>query len=340
MNPTLKIYEADRQKPYRLHAIYTGIAASSRSDDTPWLIMMRSDRGHIALGASQYADAELDLAYCRARNIPVIQRPLGGGAVWVDQHQLCLFFVFPKGCGPLSHTALFDSCLGLLVEAYKQIGLNVERKGGQDLWCKGRKILGSGAATIGQSMVFGASILESFDVKNFVSCMNTPSSDFKTWLETSITENMADLCFFGVNGTTNFVSALRTVCQTRWESISALPSAQQMQAVVAAEHELREPLDTGGKRMVPGGIKVRHGTYLLEDTSDPAMRVQLCNGTLVRVACADQSVEEILQLGLHYPLDTLKLEYKARKQGFSRDTVEAVINRLKNLCQGLTDMSL
>lgn len=335
MGPTLKIYEAGWQNPYRLHAIYTGLANSLRDNDTPWFITVRSDRGHIALGASQYADAELDLACCRARNIPVIQRPLGGGTVWVDQYQLCLFLIFPKAYSPRSHAALFDHCLELLREAYKEIGLQVERKGGQDLWCKDRKILGSGAATIGQSMVFGASILESFDVKNFVSCLNMPSLDFKSWLETAITENMADLRFFGINGSTYFISALRKACQTIWVPQKASPDTQQCEAIVNAEHELREPLDTDGKRMVSGGIKVRHGTYLLEDPSDPAIRVLLSNGRVVRAACTDKTIGKILRLCIDHHVDALSLECQARKQGLSKDKVELVIARLKHLCRGL-----
>lgn len=332
----LHLHEAGWLTPYALHACYAGLAESLSEDDTPWLISARADRGHIALGASQYADAELNLAYCRMRRIPIVQRSLGGGTVWVDRRQLCLFFIFPRTSAPASHAALFDLCLGLLKDAYARIGVEVERVGGQDLWHAGRKLLGSGAATIGRSMVFGASILERFDAASFAACVDCPSRGFERWLGDCLSESVTDLEAAGMlpyEGA--FEEALRAVCGSRWAVTTQRPEAHRLAAMSAAELALREPLEMGGRRLVRGGIKIKRGTYLLEDTTGPWLRLLWRDGRLVRAASGDKDFDAVLQACLACPLDDGIIYEQGRLHGLSLESARTLAQRVEALCAGL-----
>lgn len=332
----IQIHEAGWLSPYALHAYYEGLAESLAPDDPPWLIMARSDRGHIALGASQYADAELNLAYCRMRRIPVVQRTLGGGTVWLDRQQLCLFFIFPFASAPRAHAALFDQCLGMLSEAYAHVGLTVQRRGGQDLWHEGRKLLGSGAATLGRSMVLGASVLEHFDAGQFAACIHSPSTGFSDWLDDALASGMTDLAALETAPQTDaFVAALYALCDARWGVETGSLTVLHQQAIAEAEHRLRQPLDSGGRRQVRGGIKINRDLYLLEDSASPWIRLLWHSGCLSRVASADRGIEAVLAACLERPLDGMTLHHQARAHGFSEASALALVNRIEQLCASL-----
>lgn len=335
--PRLKIHDAGWLTPYALHACYTGLAASLNADDAPWLLLARADRGHIALGASQYADAELDLGYCRMRRIPVVQRALGGGTVWVDRDQLCVFFLWPQHSAPRSHADLFDECLALLVDAFAQIGLQTMRVGGQDLWCGGRKLLGSGAATIGHTMVFGASLLEHFAADSFAACVHSPSQGFGEWLRDALAAGMTDLYSLGhVESTRALIDALRVACAARWNVDTSSPDERQRAAMFEAECELREPLESGGRRLVRGGIKINRETYLLEDAAAPWLRLLWQSGRLRRAACADPEADLLLQDCLDTPWDGSLLFDRAASHDLAESAVRTLAQRIDALCAPLS----
>lgn len=331
--PPIKVYDAGRLTPYALHALYEGLAASLGPDDHPWLVFARADRGHISLGASQDADAELDLANCRLHRIPVVQRALGGGAVWVDQRQLCVFFIFPRAAAPRTQGALFDECLQLLTEAFARVGVPVEREGEQDLWSGGRKLLGSGAATVGHSMVLGASLLEHFDAESFAACIRSPSPGFATWLKEALSTGMTDLTALGSPlQAEDFVSALREICDRRWGVEPGQPRPDDLKAMAEAELNLRLPLESGGNRRVRGGIKINRETYLVEDSGDPWIRLLVRAGRLERVACADRQLDAVLQACLQRPVEEKLLHECADALGLSGRQAGKLVQRVMDLC--------
>ncbi|AOV16499.1 hypothetical protein BJI67_04910 [Acidihalobacter aeolianus] len=332
----LNYHDAGWLTPYALHACYAGLAASLSADDPLWLVIARADRGHIALGASQYADAELDLGYCRMRGIPVVQRALGGGTVWVDRDQLCVFFLWPRHAAPRTHADLFDECLALLAAAFAQIGLQTMRIGGQDLWCGGRKLLGSGAATIGHTMVFGASLLERFAADSFAACVHSPSQGFSEWLRDALAAGMTDLSSLGqAESTPALVDALRASCAARWDVDASSPDKLQRAAMFEAECELREPLELGGRRLVRGGIKINRETYLLEDAAAPWLRLLWQSGRLRRAACADPEADLLLQDCLDMPWDGSLLFDRAASHDLAESAVRTLAQRIDALCATL-----
>ncbi len=286
--------------PVDLHAAYTGVARAMGPEDAPVLLWARPDRPHLSIGASQYAAADLDLARCEALGIPVLQRPLGGGTVWVDGDQECFFFILPRQRVPGGHRGLFDRCLGLVAHWFAATGLGVRRVGGQDLWLGTRKILGSGAASQGEALVFGASVLRHFPARSFAECIRAPSDGFRDWLAEALAEGMTDWRSQGIDPDTGLLQAgLRETCegQAGWRFTDWQPDPRTRASMAEAREELAEPLDPSpGRRHVPEGIRINGLRYLLEQDRDGDwLRVLLDDGIIRRVASADPASHAALR---------------------------------------------
>ena len=274
--------------PDRLHASYQGIAEAAGPDAAPVLLWGISARPHLSLGASQGADAELDRGACRTRGIDLIQRPLGGGTVLVDAGQYCFFLLFPGRHRPGRHQRLFDLALAPALAVFHALGLPARRVGATDLWIGNRKILGSGAATLGTTMVFGSSFLLDFDHGLFASLVKARSDGFRDWLVEELRAGMTCWREHAVPPAAELVQqSLRSAVreQLGWDTVASALTPAEQAAIEAAREELQSPLDEGPeRRLIADGIKVNHGRYLVE--------TQDAEGWL-RLAIADRAIRRI-----------------------------------------------
>lgn len=280
--------------PTRLHASYQGLAETAARDAAPVLAWGVSDRPHLSLGASQAAGAELDLHACSARGVELVQRPLGGGTVLVDASQYCFFLLFPEQRRPSRPQHLFDLALAPALTVFHALGLPVRRVGITDLWMGGRKILGSGAATLGSTMVFGSSFLLDFDNELFARLVAAPSDGFRTWLAQELRAGMTCWREHAEPPSADAVQArLREAVREHlgWETVESACESAELAAVEAACEELRVvPDDQGGRRLIANGIKVNHGRYLVE-TQDAAgwLRLTIVDRAIGRLAADGDS---------------------------------------------------
>ncbi|MHB8454012.1 MAG: lipoate--protein ligase family protein [Acidiferrobacterales bacterium] len=280
--------------PDALHAAYCGLAAVQDEDAEPILIWARSAAPHMCIGQSQSARYELDIEACAQAGVAIVRRPIGGGTVLVDADQYCVFFILPRLLAAARPSRVFEYCLAPMARTFRQFGISARVVGRTDLWCEDVKIAGSGAATVGRTIVFGSSFVLRFPYALFASLVRAPSVDFRLWLR----------------------DALPAVF-VPWQELAALPSgealAQAMQAAVGevlgwsvrasalspaeigamheAEDELRLDMaddDDTHRRRVTHGIKLNAATYLteLQDASG-WLRVLLKDNAIARIAADD-----------------------------------------------------
>ncbi|PKY10655.1 ligase [Acidithiobacillus marinus] len=252
--------------PELLHKTYMGLAEAQKDDDPPVLLLVQSEP-HLSLGAAQSASAELDHRACANLGIPVLQRALGGGLVWVDSGQLNYFFIFPMALGIRRGPELFARTAPWIVALHARFGLQIEARDGHDFWCASQKIGGTGAATIGRSLVMGGSLMLHVDWKPFVNCVAAPSAGFRAWLAEALQDSLWTWSRLlpqvpSVEDIRNTFPEVLESGDIQVTRVATLKPAEQ-QAVTAAE--LEEPeWEMPASRRVPAGIKIKAGAFLTE----------------------------------------------------------------------------
>jgi len=231
-------------EPLELHAAYSGLAAAQGADAAP-IVVWAQARTHLCLGQSQ-GRAELDPGV----SVPVVRRPLGGGLVWVDESQYVFVVIAPKRLAPGRPARWFAWALAPAVATYRQFGLPAYLNE-QDIWLHGRKIAGSGAATIGECAVVASSFLLRFPAADFADSVASPSPDFRSWLRDGLALAMTEWADHGALPAERDLEETfraRIAAQHGWSFENAWPSALELESIAEARSELSEPIEEGRAR--------------------------------------------------------------------------------------------
>lgn len=248
--------------PVDFHSAYMGIAESQSWDGQPVVLWGRTTR-HLCLGQHQSHGAEL----AAGQNVPVLRRPLGGGLVWLDEFQYCYVLIVPRHYAPPRPQQWFEWGLAPAVDVYDYFGLPVCQQA-QDLWLSGRKIGGSGAATIGECAVLASSFLLHFPRETFAASVACPSEGFRTWLGEALGEAMTDWRSHQTPPhPDDLAAAFRRALERRmgWHLVDSGITDNEAAARETARAELAEGEDDGGgRRLIPHGVKLNAATFLTE----------------------------------------------------------------------------
>jgi len=240
-----------RTDPLTFHATYAGVADARAADDPPAVVWGRAG-AHVCLGQSQ-GTCELDAA----PEVAVVRRPLGGGAVWVDEQQLSYALIAPLAAVPRRHAEWYGWALAPAIDTFRAFGIAVERID-EDLWHAGRKIAGSGAATIGRSAVVGSSFLLRFPRERFARAVAAPTPAYRARLLEGLAQAMTDWATAGgVPDESALRIAFRAALADRlaWRVQDDRLGREEADEVAAWRAELAAPIETGVRR-VSAGIKL------------------------------------------------------------------------------------
>ncbi len=267
--------------PEQFHATYSAIAECMAPDDDPVMVWGRP-AAHFCLGAHQSAEFELHSSI----NVPVLRRPLGGGGVWLDPDQVCWVLIAPRQFYPSRPQDWFAHVLAPMLQVFIGMGWDVALVG-SDIRMAGRKLAGSGAATIGHAGLVGSSFLLDFPVEVFADLIHAPSDGFRRWLVDALTQQMTWWCAHAKRPSVDVLSltfrrALAVHFDWRWQQ--ALLGERERAACVAAVDELQVDDWVATRKLVPWGIKIRGDCYLTERCAGEwCARVLTQDGRMQRV---------------------------------------------------------
>jgi len=173
--------------------IYHAVA-HAMDDATPNTIALVSpDRPYVCIGYHQELDKEIDLEYCRSRDLPVLRREVGGGAVYLDGEQLFVQFIFHHENLPRKVEEMYKVLIGPLVETYRTFGIHAHHRPLNDILVGDRKIGGTGIAVIGEAIVVVGSLMFDFDSDAMAHALRVSSEKMRDKIHQSLRDYMTTM---------------------------------------------------------------------------------------------------------------------------------------------------
>jgi lipoate-protein ligase A len=177
---------AGRVSHYRSQSIYHGLGYAQAPETPNTVVLVIPENPYICVGYFQDAAKEVDLAYCRTKDLPVIRRETGGGTVYIDPGQMFVQWICQPGFLPRKVEQRFQLFNQAMVETHAFFGIQAYHHPVNDVHVNGKKIVGTGAATIGQAEVITGNFLFDFDTEVMTAALNSPHADFRRVLKSSL----------------------------------------------------------------------------------------------------------------------------------------------------------
>ena len=280
--------------PAQFHATYMGLATQQSRDAAPIILWGRAT-AHISVGQSQYRNTEL----VANLGIPVVQRSLGGGTVWVDESQYCYVLIVPLTHARGRPQQWFEWGLAAALATYREFSLQVVREQ-QDVWLAGRKIAGSGAATLDQCAVLASSFLYDFPIERFAACVACASEGFRTWLIEALRDAMTDWRSHQTPPSATHLAAVfkqQISLNLGWQCADSALNDAEWAACDEAFDELNNlELIGSGRRLIRHGIKLNAQTFLTERWEGTRwVRVLTVAGKFAKIALSHSLPPQALQ---------------------------------------------
>jgi lipoate-protein ligase A len=179
--------------PIRSQSVYHAVGYTFRSGTLPTILLVSPTTPYVSIGFHQDAEREVDLDYCRSAGLPVIRREVGGGAVYLDQHQVFTQWIFPRELVPLRLEERFAWYVRPLVETYRRWGIEATWRPINDVHVRGRKIGGTGAASIGEAEILVGSLMLDFDTRQMARVLKVASEKMRDKVFESLEEYMTTM---------------------------------------------------------------------------------------------------------------------------------------------------
>jgi lipoate-protein ligase A len=157
------------------------------------LILLAPAEPYVCIGYFQDVDQDIDLDYCRAHDIPVFRREVGGGGVYLDGKQLFYQIVLHKDNprAPKNKAEFYRVLLTPVAQTYSDLGIPARYKPVNDVVTEtGKKISGTGAAEIGDYLILVGNLIYDFDYDTMVRVLRVPDEKFRDKVHATLQENL------------------------------------------------------------------------------------------------------------------------------------------------------
>lgn len=160
------------------------------------VVLVEPSQWFVSVGFFDDTEAAVDLEVCRAKQLPVVRREIGGGPVLLGPGQVFYHLVLSRnhpGLPPLLDD-IYRYLSGPVIETYRRLGVDVSFRPVNDLvTADGRKITGQGAADIGDRFCFVGAVLRHFDSALMASVLRVPDEKLRHQLHRTLEDNMSSV---------------------------------------------------------------------------------------------------------------------------------------------------
>ena len=131
----------------------------------------------VIVGRNQNALAEINGEYIREHNIPVVRRLTGGGAVFHDLGNINYTFIGEKIEGE-DTSAMFQRFTAPIISALRNLGIEAELQGRNDLVIEGKKFSGNAVCIHNNRVLQHGTLLFKASVTSLAAALNTRPEKF------------------------------------------------------------------------------------------------------------------------------------------------------------------
>ena len=189
----IRLIDAGTVPFLRSQTIFHGLA-HARGENTPDTIVLVTPREpYVCIGFHQDLEHEVDVDFCREWSLPVVRRETGGGAVYCDAEQLFVQWVMAPSALPPRVEQRFELFARPLAATYRRYGIDADLRPPNDVHVGGRKIVGTGAARIGEAEVLVGNFIFDFDTDVMGRVLRAPSSAFREQVARSLRRYMTSM---------------------------------------------------------------------------------------------------------------------------------------------------
>jgi len=187
----MKLYNLGKVPWHESQLIYHALA--HKGDEALSLVSPSSP--YVCIGFHQDLEQEVDLDFCKAADIPVFRRDLGGGAVYLDGNQLFFQLILKKDnpVVPKRKEAFYRKFLQPVIQVYRKIGIQAEYKPVNDVIAGNRKISGTGVGEIGECVVFVGNLIRDFNYDMMARILKVPDEKFRDKLFKTLEDNVSTI---------------------------------------------------------------------------------------------------------------------------------------------------
>ncbi|MCC0078624.1 MAG: lipoate--protein ligase family protein [Rhodobacter sp.] len=254
----------------RSQAVYHGLAETTTEDSDPVLSLVSPMEPYVCVGLHQDIAHEVNTDYCAAQGLPIYRRHVGGGAVYLDRNQLFTHFIYPHRKAPQFAANLYPLFIEPVVRTYREMGINAVYRPINDIQVDGRKIGGTGAASIGEATVMVGSFMIDFDTASMAHCLKVPSEKFRDKLRQTLDDYMTTIVkLTGQEPDRTDLKARFLVHCAEVLGVTpeiSAPTEAELDAIAEAERALSDPdwTDVQKRKLVALGVKISADTHLTE----------------------------------------------------------------------------
>ena len=190
---TIRLLDLGFVSPVRSQTVYHAVAHAMTLIDADTIILVSPTNPYVCIGYHQDIEREVDLAYCKAKGLPVFRREVGGGAVYLDATQVFTQWVFHCGHLPSGIEERFALHAQPLVETYHALGIPAYHRPVNDIQVAGKKIGGMGASRLGMAEVLVCSLMFDFDIESMTRVLKVSSEKMRDKVHQGLRQYMTTL---------------------------------------------------------------------------------------------------------------------------------------------------
>ena len=296
--PELRVVDFGRVSALRSQTLWHALAYGVSAGGPPTLSFMRPSRPYVGLGYHRRLE-EADIAACREAGLPVFRRMVGGGVVYLDEHQQFFQICLPAASVSRNRQRALRELLSPAVAAFRAAGVPAELDDQLEIVVGEAKICGHGAAQIDDAVVVVGNLIERFDHAAAARVLALPDevrSEVVRLMERFVAATPVDSATFRTAAIAAYGEALGL------EPVSGWLSASERERLLELDGRFRSPAWLRGPaRPAPqcGEVKVRAGVHVVwtEQEGSRALAT-VVSGHIERMQVSDPGLDGALTAAL------------------------------------------